>query len=132
MFPGIWNVLGDFGQEIEWIEHLEVAGRTRQQFFVAWLWKSAHRIVLGLVDDFSRLGHLDHPCLAEGAPEEVLDQPLDAGGVPGLQPHALLDAESENKLSLSKFLKSRNNTLVLSSGDPKIPDLKYRLLKFSM
>jgi hypothetical protein len=28
-------VPGDFGQESERIEHLEIAGRTRRQFFVA-------------------------------------------------------------------------------------------------
>ena len=34
-FPGVRNVLGDFGQEIERIEHLEVAGGAGQQFLVA-------------------------------------------------------------------------------------------------
>jgi len=34
VFSGIWYVLGDFGQEIERIEHLEIARRPGQQFVV--------------------------------------------------------------------------------------------------
>jgi WD40 repeat protein len=40
-------------------EHLEVAGRTRQQFLIPRLGKSTHRIVLGLV---SRLGIVNTNC----------------------------------------------------------------------
>lgn len=49
MFSRIWYVLGDFGQEIQRIEHLAVAGRTGQQFPVARLGESPHRVVFGLV-----------------------------------------------------------------------------------
>ena len=69
-------MLGDFGQEVERIEHLEVARRSRHQFLVARLGKSAHCIVLALVDDLARLRHLDHWRLAEWTSQEVLDQAL--------------------------------------------------------
>jgi len=49
MFSGIWYVLGDFGQEIERIEDLEIAGRTGLQLLVPRFREAAHGIMLGLV-----------------------------------------------------------------------------------
>jgi hypothetical protein len=50
-------------------------------------------VVLGLVDHLPGLRHLDHPGLAEGAPQEILNQALHAFLVTRLQPDALVHAE---------------------------------------
>jgi hypothetical protein len=42
-------MLRDFGEEIERIEDLEVAGGAGQQFLIPGLGEAAHRIMLGLV-----------------------------------------------------------------------------------
>jgi len=76
MFSGIRYVLRHLGQEVRGIEHLEVAGGPGQQFLVPRFGESAHRIMLRFVDHLPGLGHLDHPGLAEGAAQEVLDQAL--------------------------------------------------------
>ena len=54
MVARIGDVLRDLRQEIERIEHLEVAGRSGQQFLVARFGESAHGVVLGLVDHLAR------------------------------------------------------------------------------
>jgi hypothetical protein len=64
---GIVNVLRDFGEEIERIEDLEVAGGAGPQFLIPGLGEAAHRIMLGLVDHLPGLCHLDHAGLGEGA-----------------------------------------------------------------
>ena len=76
VFAGLGDVLRDFGQEIQGIEHLEVARGPGQQFPVARLGESPHRIVLGLVDHLAGFGHLDHAGLGERAPQKVLDDEI--------------------------------------------------------
>jgi hypothetical protein len=49
--------------------------------------KDAHRHLSGL-------RHLDHPGLAEGTAQEVLDEALHPFRIAGLEPHALVDAET--------------------------------------
>ena len=75
----------------------------REQFCVARIGESVHRVMLGLVDDFARIGDLDlsrrspsrakadHPGLAEGAAQKALDEPLNPLLIAGLQAHALVD-----------------------------------------
>jgi len=89
----IGDVLRHLGQEVQRIEHLEVAGRSGQQFVVPRFGESAHGIMFGFIDHLARLGHLDHPGLAEGTAQEVLDEALHALLIADFQAHALVDAE---------------------------------------
>lgn len=47
--PGIGIVLGDFGQEVQGIEHLEIARKSGQEFLVPRLRKAVNRVVVGPV-----------------------------------------------------------------------------------
>jgi hypothetical protein len=49
--------------------------------------------VLGLVDDLTRVRDLDHPGLAEGAAQEVLNQARHPFLIARLEAHALVHAE---------------------------------------
>jgi hypothetical protein len=44
VLPGVRNMLGDFGQEIQRVENLEVARGTREPFLLARFGESAHGI----------------------------------------------------------------------------------------
>jgi len=90
----IRDVLRDLRQEIQRIEDLEIARGPGEQVLVARFGESAYRVVLGLVDHLPGLRDLDHPRLAEGTSEEVLDEALHAFLIARLQPHALVDAEA--------------------------------------
>ena len=84
MLSSVGDVLSDFGQEIQRIEHLETARGAGGQFLVARFRETAHRVVLGLVDHLPGFGHLDHPGLAEGTAQEILDQALHSLLVTGM------------------------------------------------
>jgi len=56
MFSRIRDVLRHFGQEVQGIEHLEVARGTGQQFAVPRFGESTDGVVLGLVNDLARIG----------------------------------------------------------------------------
>jgi len=87
-------VLSDLRQEIQWIKHLEVTGGSGPKLFVTGFREAAHRIVLALVDHLPGLGHLNHPGLAEGTPQEILDEVLLPFRVARLQPDALVHTKA--------------------------------------
>lgn len=83
-------MLGHFRQDIQGIENLKIAFGPAQQILAGRFRETVHPIVTGLVDDLALPADFHHPRLAEGAPQEILDQPLDPGAVPHFQSHALL------------------------------------------
>ncbi len=86
MLSEIRDMLGDFSQEVQGIEDLEVAGRAGHQFVVPRFVESAHGIMLGLGDHLGSLGHLDHPGVAEGTPKRIFDEALYAFLIARVQP----------------------------------------------
>jgi len=91
MRSGIRDMLGDFGEEIQRTEHLEFARPSGQQFLVGRLGKASDGVVLRLVDHLPGLGHLDHPRLGEGTPQEILDQALHSFLITGFESNTLID-----------------------------------------
>ena len=94
VFTHLGNMLSHLGQEIQWIENLEVALGTGQQILASGLGKSAQLVVAALVKHLARLSHINHACLTERTPQKVLDQALDGFPVACLQTHALVHAEA--------------------------------------
>ena len=63
VFALVGDVLGDFGQEIEGAEDLEVAARSASQIdALAATGKAAETVLFGLIEHRAVVRQVDHPC----------------------------------------------------------------------
>ncbi len=98
MRPGVGDVLGELGDEVQRVEDLEVAGDPRtdaaEEVTAGGLGEVSAGFLLGEVDHCALLGDADHPIETERASEHVLGETLATGEVVGVQPHRMMDAEA--------------------------------------
>ncbi len=90
----VGDVLGYFRYEVERVEQLEVPACPARQALVSELREGKASGLFRFVDDLAVVGGFDHAVEAERAADDVLGQPLDGGGVAGLDPDALVHAEA--------------------------------------
>ncbi len=75
MRPGVGDVLGEFGDEVQGVEDLEVAGHPRtdpgthaaEEGTAGGLWEASAGFLLGEVDHRALLGDADHAVKTERA-----------------------------------------------------------------
>ena len=87
-------MLGEFGDEVQGVKDLEVAADAVEQVGAGRCGEPAAGPLLGEVEDLALVGHLDQALEAEGAAEQVLAEALEAGGVAGVEAHAVVNAEA--------------------------------------
>jgi hypothetical protein len=87
-------VLGEFGDEVQGVEDLEVAGHVAEEVGAGGAGEPAAGPLLGQVENLAPGGHLDQTLEAERAAEQVLAEALEAGGVASVEAHAVVNAEA--------------------------------------
>ncbi len=106
MRPGVGDVLGEFGDEVQGVEDLKVTGHPRtdprtdprthaaEEGTAGGLWEASAGFLLGEVDHRALLGEADHALETQRAPEHVVRKPLASGVVVGAQPDGMVHAET--------------------------------------
>jgi len=94
VFALVGDVLGDFGQEIEGAEDLEVAARSASQVGTGRSREAAAVVLFGPIQHRPVVRQADHASQAEGTTQDVLGQALQTGGVARGQIDAVVDAEA--------------------------------------
>jgi len=94
MRAGFGDVLGDFGQEIQWVEYLEVSCDTSFESITGRIGELVTVTVFGLVNDLSVIRNLDHPAEAEWTSRNILDQVFKSFRVILGNQHLFMDTES--------------------------------------
>ena len=93
MLPAIRDVLGHLGQEVERVEHLEVARHPGEQIHIARHGKGYAVRVSGTVEDLAVVRDRNHAGKTERTAGDVLDQTLHATMVTAIDPHRRIDAK---------------------------------------
>ena len=78
MLALVGDVLGEFGQEIQRLEDLVIAGHAAEEVFIGGLGVLLAVVLVGLVEDFAFGGDTQEPGEGEGAAGHVLGEAFDA------------------------------------------------------
>ena len=89
----VGDVLGEFGQEVQGLEELEVPADSGQEVAAGGFGVLLRMVLLGLVEDLAFGGDADETGEAEGAAEDVLCETFEADAVSGVEEDAAVDAE---------------------------------------
>jgi polysaccharide biosynthesis transport protein len=78
-------VLGQFGQKVQRLEHLKIAGHAAEQILAGRLGEVLWAVLFGTVDDLPGGGDADRPGQAKRAAGHILRHTLDAIAIRGLE-----------------------------------------------
>lgn len=85
---------GEFGQEVEGLEDIEVAGGVAEEVCAGRFGEAMGSLLFGAVDDLAGAGDAQNACEAEGAAGHVLGEALNPLATAGGQADTAIDAEA--------------------------------------
>ena len=98
MRPGVGDVLGELGDEVQRVEDLEVPADAAEQIRARRLGEASAGFLLGEVDHLSLVSDADHALETERTSEHVVGEPLASGTVVGVQTDGVMDPEAARQL----------------------------------
>ena len=130
VFALVGDVLSQFGQEVEWLEDLKVAGYAAQQVHACGLGKTLRMMFLRPVNDLPGGGDADEAGQAERAANHVLGQTLDALPVAGLEAGASVNVEAAVPPGSNLYYHGRPDLVLVQeqAEDLVLPEAKERLV----